>query len=627
MIENSAKRKLDTLLALENDEDFYRPKKINIASDVLMIEKNVNAEEEKPEEQKVLTKSFGPSRKYQQRPFQQREGLVVLRGVGLSASLYVDKRRRRPMEISALQALISDCLLGNDTPFYPYKFFALYNIRYSKVTCLILDGLGVDHFKQVEVEIQKKEAAASQDVTTPDDTEEKPKENNDKEFLTNVDLVEVVSPASYGGDVVQELTLVTLPDRELKSFCDASESLEDFKSRLPTKRTKGEQPEVPSAILKSDDANKVTKLDLLLNVEQMNNEGFPLPSSFKQKNSEMYSKFVYTKDEYGEVTENSPMVGLDCEMCQTTKGPQLTYVALIREDHEVIYKSYVKTKDPVTNYLTQFSGVYSHDLSTLTTSLADVQKAIREIIPKDCILVGHSLNHDLIALQMIHPYVIDTSVCYNLRGRGAKSKLKLLTSIFLNQEIQTSDVEGHCPEEDARASLELAQAKLQNGRAFGDVRYCQEALEEISPSENVGTKQETVKTVDTPSITLTSLASKHEKSISLNINESVEDLYTRIKGLQFYAESFHTGKQNDNVVSKSKKDILENNLAICHCDITKSSTNGKKVQRMMNKQMTQANKICSYVYNGLPEKSLLVVICPGNADVNGVAAFKYKNKL
>ena len=45
-----------------------------------------------------------------------------------------------------------------------------------------------------------------------------------------------------------------------------------------------------------------------------------------------------------------------------------------------------------------------------------VQTSLREILPEDCILVGQSLNSDLNALKMMHPYVIDTSVIFNITG-------------------------------------------------------------------------------------------------------------------------------------------------------------------------------------------------------------------
>jgi len=63
----------------------------------------------------------------------------------------------------------------------------------------------------------------------------------------------------------------------------------------------------------------------------------------------------------------------------------------------------------------------------------------------------------------MHPYVIDTSVIFNLTGiAGKKSKLSHLTEVFLEETIQ-ADSGGHCPLEDARSAMKLVKLKLANG--------------------------------------------------------------------------------------------------------------------------------------------------------------------
>merc|ERR1719277_2783433 len=70
----------------------------------------------------------------------------------------------------------------------------------------------------------------------------------------------------------------------------------------------------------------------------------------------------------------------------------------------------------------------------------------------------------------MHPYVIDTSVIFNITGeRGHKTKLSTLTSIFLNRSIQNMEHNGHCPQEDAIAAMELTLLKIKNGYNFGNV--------------------------------------------------------------------------------------------------------------------------------------------------------------
>lgn len=64
---------------------------------------------------------------------------------------------------------------------------------------------------------------------------------------------------------------------------------------------------------------------------------------------------------------------------------------------------------------------------------------------------------------MMHPYVIDTSVIYNITGnRFRKTKLALLAQKFLGEEIQQGK-KGHCSVEDSSSCMKLAQLKLANG--------------------------------------------------------------------------------------------------------------------------------------------------------------------
>ncbi|KAH8022527.1 hypothetical protein HPB51_025090 [Rhipicephalus microplus] len=212
---------------------------------------------------------------------------------------------------------------------------------------------------------------------------------------------------------------------------------------------------------------------LLLSPVQMLTEGYPL---IRANNTEDY---VYTKNYYTPVNHNSRMFGLDCEMCLTTaRVNELTRVTMVDEDEKVLLDELVKPRNKIINYLTQFSGITKEMLDPVWTRIEDVQKAISDLLPSDAILVGQSLNFDLHALHLIHPYVIDSSVIYNVTGmRRIKTKLKTLTSTFLGEEIQTG-TDGHCSAEDATASLRLVKHRLKQGLFYGDL-VLQEMQEQI----------------------------------------------------------------------------------------------------------------------------------------------------
>ena len=59
----------------------------------------------------------------------------------------------------------------------------------------------------------------------------------------------------------------------------------------------------------------------------------------------------------------------------------------------------------------RFSGITAAMLRPITTTLRDVQAKLRMLLPRDAVLVGHSINNDLIALKVSDYTDILVPVC------------------------------------------------------------------------------------------------------------------------------------------------------------------------------------------------------------------------
>lgn len=178
--------------------------------------------------------------------------------------------------------------------------------------------------------------------------------------------------------------------------------------------------------------------------------------------------------EAGSITAGRDVLAMDCEMCMTgEKEFSLTRISIVRWDGSVVLDELVKPDKPITDYVTQFSGITEEMLAPINTTLADIQKKLLEILHPRTILIGHSLNSDLTALKITHPFIIDTAVLYpHPRGPPLKSSLKWLAQKYLNREIQkghgsTGPGAGHDSIEDARTCLDLVKQKCEKGKEWG----------------------------------------------------------------------------------------------------------------------------------------------------------------
>lgn len=73
---------------------------------------------------------------------------------------------------------------------------------------------------------------------------------------------------------------------------------------------------------------------------------------------------------------------------------------MVDGDGKLLYNSFVKPKNKIVNYATVYSGITEELLDPITTTLEDVQRKLAEIIDYNTVLVGHSLNCDLVVLKV-----------------------------------------------------------------------------------------------------------------------------------------------------------------------------------------------------------------------------------
>lgn len=523
-----------------------------------------------------------------------------LKTTGECASLSTAAEDRVPLTLTDIQHLLLHSLLGNLNLSEQPRWYVLDKCGHiTQTTCLILEGVSIKHWEKHQDKFTKVKK------------------------LFN-DFIEILTPSIYSGSLVQELALVPLSEAEkvniIQKYGSMNLALEARKDLMVMMRAvfpiRDATPECTVTSLE----DKFPRTQVILSAWQLIEENYPVP--LKGKLKEAYSDYVMTKDEYQPVTASSPMFGLDCEMCITRAGSELTRVSIVNEKHETIYESLVKPYNEITDYLTRFSGITKSLLSNVTKRLEHVQKDLRELLPADAILVGQSLNIDLHALKMMHPYIIDTSLIYNFTGeRTRKPKLKTLAREFLNEDIQ-SGKNGHCSVEDSLASLKLVQLKLSRSMEYGDAVHTNRQ----KYKENVVTLSKT------PQVALSifnHMIEQKKTSLVIGCDDITGDYHTFLtQAKESFSTQLKKGKPKkvklstvdgaEEVFSKLPEAAKEYNFVMAHLKFEINNENELE-------QIETIGRWIENTWDSIHQSALCVVVFGGSNEDNGLSMIKVKS--
>jgi RNA exonuclease 4 len=260
------------------------------------------------------------------------------------------------------------------------------------------------------------------------------------------------SRAGSSGRIVQ-----TAPTSSRQSTRGTSSGKVKMGQSQSSKPVNVDAADLPSlAIWQDGDPDAATQADSKTGKASTKHENIAHAYKLGTKNNALLSNASRPNDGLTPGLEVGKYISIDCEMVGVGDGYQsaLARVSIVDFHGQQVYDSYVRTKEPVTDWRTWVSGVSRRDMAT-AREFEEVQRQVSELL-KDRILVGHDVRHDLEALVLDHPkpLIRDTAKLsiFKKYGHGPKPALRVLAREILGVEIQTGP---HSSIEDARVAMLL----------------------------------------------------------------------------------------------------------------------------------------------------------------------------
>ncbi|CAA7260297.1 unnamed protein product [Cyclocybe aegerita] len=162
-----------------------------------------------------------------------------------------------------------------------------------------------------------------------------------------------------------------------------------------------------------------------------------------------------------EYTEHQKLPGkylaIDCEMVGlgiNGSESSLARVSLVNFYGYVVLDEFVRQKERVVDYRTQWSGIRERDLIG-AKPFEEVQKRVAGLLDGR-ILIGHAVHHDLKALLLSHPWSLTRDTQLYTYKHGVTKQKRVALRNLVQQELKITIQSGeHSSVTDARATMAI----------------------------------------------------------------------------------------------------------------------------------------------------------------------------